>query len=138
MNRAFSGRRLLIVDDDDALRQILSWAFEDMDYRVRAAADYRSAIGLVRTADFDCALLDYRLPDGNGHRLAQVLRELQPDVRIVLMSCDRAAATGEIAGRPEAAGFVDKPVRLAALHHLFSDTGASVAAVAPGPGRNRG
>lgn len=122
MSRAPAGQRMLIVDDDDSLRQILTWAFEDLGYRVWAAANYREAIRLARETAFDCALLDYCLPDGNGHRLSQALTRHQPAIRIVLMSCDRAAALAETVDRPCAAALVDKPVRLARLHRFYAES----------------
>lgn len=139
-DRATVCRDILIVDDDDSLRQILTWAFEDLGYRARSAADCRSAIGLAQSTKFHCALLDYRLPDGNGHRLAQVLNGIQPGVRIILMSCDRAAAIAETVDRPGAAAFVGKPVQPATLHRLFADRGADApgARTASGDRANRG
>lgn len=128
-DRACTGRDILIVDDDDSLRQILTWAFEDLGYRVWAAADYRSALILARDTDFDCALLDYCLPGGTGHRLSQLLTEIQPGICIVLMSCDRAAAVAEIVDRPCAAAFVDKPIQLAKLNRFFAQGRANAPTV---------
>lgn len=128
MNRAPAGQRMLIVDDDDSLRQILTWAFEDLGYRVWAAANYRDAVRHAGETAFDCALLDYCLPDGNGHRLSQALARHQPDIRIVLMSCDRAAAVAEIVDRPSAEAFVDKPVRPARLHRFYAQAARTATA----------
>ena len=113
-----SGRSLLIVDDDEALSQLLAWDFEDLGYRVSRAADCEQAIVTARTLPFDCALLDYHLPDGDGRRLARWLRRISPAIRMVMMSGDRAGATS---GDPEPLrfAFVEKPVPAARVHRLF-------------------
>jgi DNA-binding NtrC family response regulator len=111
--------RLLIVDDDQPLRLILAWGFEDLGYRVWTAAGYRQAVAAASHVAFDFILLDYRLPDGDGHTLSAYLARQQPQARIVLMSADRAAAVAEIDSDPVAEAFVEKPVRLGRLHHFF-------------------
>jgi DNA-binding NtrC family response regulator len=111
---------LLIVDDDRALVQMLRWAFEDMGYAVWTAADCREAAACAGAMAFDFALIDYRLPDGDGHALSQHLARLHPGLEIVLMSGDRTAAITEIWDDPAAVAFIDKPVPLRRLHRFFS------------------
>lgn len=74
----------------------------------------------VRRLTFDFVLLDYWLPDGNGHALSAELARRQPDARIVLMSADRGAAVAEIRGEPVASAFVEKPIQLGRLHSFFN------------------
>jgi hypothetical protein len=81
------------------------------------------------------ALLDYHLPDGTGHRLAQSLSARLPRLTTVLMSADPGAALPDLAGLAEplpARGFVQKPIRLAQIDSLFGtpaqDPGTSCAA----------
>ena len=74
----------------------------------------------ARQVEFDCMLIDYWLPDGNGHALSAALARRRPRSRIVLMSADRAAAVAEIGSEPVASAFVEKPVRLGGLHSYFN------------------
>ncbi len=113
-------RRLLIVDDDQPLRLILAWGFEDLGYQVWTAGSYRQATDMARQVRFDFVLLDYWLPDGDGHALSAELAKQQPRARIVLMSADRSAAVSEIHSEPVAAAFVEKPIRLGRLHDFFN------------------
>ena len=85
-------QKLLIVDDDHSLRQILCWAFEDLGYRVWGATDCREAASRAAAMSFDFALLDYRLPDGDGHALSRTLARILPKLHSVLMSAERGAA----------------------------------------------
>lgn len=110
---------LLIVDDNDALCQLLAWEFEDLEYAVWRAADCRLAVASARAMSFNCALIDYHLPDGDGHALSRELKRLLPGMRIVLMSADRAAATAEQREATVTTAFVEKPVPPARIHRLF-------------------
>ena len=76
-------RRLLVVDDDPALLQMMCWTFSDMGYLVEAAASCDEAIRLASTQVFEFALVDYHLPDGNGLELMERLSKQQPDLRSV-------------------------------------------------------
>ncbi|MDJ0741614.1 MAG: response regulator [Gammaproteobacteria bacterium] len=119
MAGATEQRKLLIVDDDASLRQILAWGFEDLGYAVWTAASCRQAAAIARRVAFDCALLDFWLPDGTGHALSLELAERLPQARIVLMSGNRSAAVADIDEPPAAAAFVDKPVQLGRLNRFF-------------------
>lgn len=119
MKRQIDNRRLLIVDDDRSLRQILAWGFADKGYAVSTAGSREEAVAKARLIDFDFALLDYRLPDGDGHRLSAELVERLPELRVVLMSADRASAATTIRDQSVAMAIVEKPVRLASLDRLF-------------------
>ena len=81
---------------------------------------YRQATAMARRVSFDFVLLDYWLPDGDGHALSAELAHRQPHARIVLMSGDRGAAVAEIRTDPVASAFVEKPIQLGSLHSFFN------------------
>jgi len=81
-------RRLLVVDDDPALLQMMSWTFSDLGYLVEAAGNCDEAMQLASTQAFEFALVDYHLPDGNGLELVDRLSIQQPGLRTVLMSAN--------------------------------------------------
>jgi DNA-binding response OmpR family regulator len=122
-NPGATDNRLLIVDDDMPLARMLAWAFEDLGYRVLTANDCRTARRIARLAPPTHALIDYRLPDGDGHSLANALSAAQPELQVILMSADRGTARREITGMTESRPFFEKPVRPANLHRLFTRGG---------------
>jgi DNA-binding response OmpR family regulator len=67
-------QRLLIVDDDDAVRERLVDAFGLDGYSARGAEDLESARESLTEAEFDLVLLDVNLPDGSGYELLRELR----------------------------------------------------------------
>ncbi|HUS67499.1 MAG TPA: response regulator [Kofleriaceae bacterium] len=80
-------RRILLVDDNEALRLTTAALLEDAGYEVVEADSV--ATGRARLRDgslYDAAVLDVHLGDGVGHDLFADLRELQPQAVIVLLS----------------------------------------------------
>lgn len=85
---------ILVVDDDDGIRESLKWILEDAGYRVSLAADGRDALDLLgRIALPDLVLVDLRMPIMDGHQLIQALRAnpRYTDIPIIAFS---AAAVG--------------------------------------------
>lgn len=120
--RRVAGQRppaLLLVEDDAPLRQMLSWDLADLGYDVAAAAGCAEAHRLAERYAFRFALIDVRLPDGDGRDLAAALSGLAPALRVVLMSGDH----GVQASPPPRLGllaFLTKPVDIGIIHRLFS------------------
>jgi DNA-binding response OmpR family regulator len=81
-----SGAALLIVEDDQALRQMLAWELSDLGYRVCATGSCRGARSAAAAIGFRLAVLDIDLPDGDGRRLAAELARATPGLRVVLVS----------------------------------------------------
>lgn len=117
--------RLMIVDDDQALRQMLAWHFEEAGYQVTVAGSCRAALEQARAGVLDLALLDYRLPDGTGLDLLARLQALHPRLATVMMSGSSTAPAGAAAGRG-AYAFVRKPVRPPQLDDLLARASAAV------------
>jgi DNA-binding NtrC family response regulator len=118
-------RRLLIVDDDPALRRMLTWAFLDLGYQVSAVSDYDSALFAISQKDFDCALLDYHLPDGTGDNLMRKAHEIQPDLAVILMSGNISRQQSETAISDGALEFLVKPISVSSIHQTFSNNDLS-------------
>jgi len=77
MSEAAQGERrhLLVVDDDDRIRELLKEYLTRAGFRVSAAAGGESARGLLETLDFDLAVLDVMMPGEDGFSLTRWLRE---------------------------------------------------------------
>jgi DNA-binding NtrC family response regulator len=110
---------LLLVEDDAPLRQMLRWDLSDLGYDIGAAAGCTEARRLAAQQPFRFALIDVRLPDGDGRDLAAELQARLPGLRVVLMSGDERARSG-----PAVTGgvlaFIAKPVDIGIPHRLFT------------------
>jgi signal transduction histidine kinase len=101
---------VLVVDDDDALAENVSEIVEILGVQTTIAHDQKSALALTEGQAFDVALIDVRLPDGDGMSLLEPLRERSPFIQLVLVT-GNATLEGAIAAvRGDAFAYVLKPV----------------------------
>lgn len=89
-------RHLLIVDDDDRIRDLLKEYLARFGFRVTGAADAASARRLIATLDFDLLVLDVMMPGEDGISLAKAIRAERPTP--ILMLTARGQADDRIAG----------------------------------------
>ncbi len=75
-----SETRILVVDDDPAIRDLLREVLEGAGYAVDTAPDAESALGLVRETIYAAALFDFDLPDMDGVMLHRKIREMDPEL----------------------------------------------------------
>jgi DNA-binding NarL/FixJ family response regulator len=81
--------RLVIIDDHEALRDGLAVLLGQGGLEVVAAAgNVASGAGVVENADPDVAIIDIRLPDGNGIELTRTLLASHPDLGVILYTGD--------------------------------------------------
>ncbi|MCB1735260.1 MAG: response regulator [Gammaproteobacteria bacterium] len=109
------GIRLLLIEDDAALGQILSWHFEDLGCHVTVAPDCAAAASLIGANRYDLVLMDYQLPDGVSLSLLPKLRETQPESPLVLMSAVAEPKVVQSALESGVSAFAPKPVDPATL-----------------------
>lgn len=101
---------VLVVDDDDALADNVSEIVEGLGVQTTVAPDRKAALALAKERDFDVALIDVRLPDGDGMSLLEPLRTRSPFIQLVLVT-GNATLEGAIAAvRGDAFAYVLKPV----------------------------
>lgn len=78
--------RCLILDNDEAPRDLLCRVVEHMGHRALAVATVDQALVSVLEADFDIAIVDMDLDDGCGSRAIAAIREHRPEMRILVVS----------------------------------------------------
>src|SRR5688500_12094839 len=80
-------QRILIVDDESSLRSTLFRLLDRQGFQVVTANSKREAESLA-TADhpLDLALVDLRLPDGDGLELMQKLRAVYPSTQVIILT----------------------------------------------------
>ena len=66
--------KILIVEDEPSLREIMVRTLTREQYIVEQAADYAAALDKIAAYDYDCILLDIMLPDGSGLQLLEELK----------------------------------------------------------------
>ncbi|QKW31003.1 response regulator transcription factor [Streptomyces seoulensis] len=89
--------RVLVVDDDPDLAEVLSGALRYQGWEVRTAEDGARAVAEARALLPDAVVLDLMLPDTDGLTVLRRLREVRPDVCVLLLTA-RDAVEDRIAG----------------------------------------
>ena len=87
MNQAGScGRRILLVDDDPGVREVVGFVLGLDHHRVVEARNGKEALGRFERETFDLVITDYAMPEMNGQELASNLRRLKQEQRILMIS----------------------------------------------------
>ena len=81
-----AGTRILLVEDDDAVRSALAHRLQRLAFAVTTAASGAEALQIVEQRTFDLVLTDSVMPGISGPELVEHLRETRPELRIILMS----------------------------------------------------
>jgi len=107
--------KLLIVDDDDDLRDDLVQLFRKQGHEVTAAVNGEDALDKAAHARFDVALLDLHLPGISGIDVLTQLKEQQPGLEAILLTAHSSIETAVEAMRRGAYDYLTKPFRVADL-----------------------
>jgi DNA-binding NtrC family response regulator len=111
--------RLLIVDDDDQLRDTLVRRFQRQGMAVTAAARGEEALAKAESNRWDVALLDLHLPGISGIELLEKLKERQPELEAIMLTAHGSLETAIQAMKKGAYDYLTKPFHLPELEiHL--------------------
>ena len=108
-----AGKRVLVVDDDPDIRELLFTALEDDGFEVVPAANGQEALAIIATFRPDVIVLDLMMPVMDGWQFARELRARDEDIPIVLLSAARDLRTH--AKALSAAEIIEKPFDLSEL-----------------------
>ncbi|HBR17892.1 MAG: hypothetical protein A3G39_09340 [Deltaproteobacteria bacterium RIFCSPLOWO2_12_FULL_43_16] len=112
-------KTILLVDDDAIIRDLIKGALE-RHYKVFAASTYSEAVKHLKNP-IDLALLDYKLPNGDGLELLKTIRKERPSLPAIMMTgySDEAVAIKAI--RSGVTDYVKKPFNLRYLMQKISE-----------------
>ncbi|WP_374034062.1 response regulator transcription factor [Bdellovibrio bacteriovorus] len=111
-------KRLLLVEDDQGLREVLTEELQERGFQVKAYADMPAVAEL---GEVDWALLDLRVGSENGLELLKDLKARHPQVKVVMMSGFGSVASAVKAMQLGAHNFIAKPVTVEMILRAFSD-----------------
>jgi two-component system chemotaxis response regulator CheY len=77
---------ILIVDDEDQIRQLIRTTFEEAGYRVQEASNGKEALAQYRLAPTDLVVTDILMPDQDGLECISTLRHESPNVKIIAIT----------------------------------------------------
>ena len=108
---------VLVVEDEDPLRQAMAKMLRKMDYEVLEAANGSSAIDLLRSraAEIDLVLLDVTIPGPSSQEVVAQAAQLRPDLKVLLASAYSEEMAFATVRSPLVRGFIRKPFPFADL-----------------------
>ena len=80
------GRRILVADDEEIIRDTVSDALTKAGCVVDTARDGKEAVDFLRQNRYDVVVSDIRMPHKNGYEIYHEAHEIQPDVKVILMT----------------------------------------------------
>src|SRR5687768_12463399 len=110
-------RAVLLVEDDDVVREVLAAAFETAGFTVEHAASCEGMARVLRRKPIDVLVVDRHLPDGDGWTAAAELREraARADLVVIATTAHLALSNAERALVAGCEAFVEKPCEPQAL-----------------------
>ena len=104
-------RSILVVDDDPAMRHLLSVILADHGWEARAVASAADALRELEARDFDLVLTDVRMPGMDGLALLREIQRLRPELTVIVMSAYGAHDAALEAMKAGAYDYVSKPFK---------------------------
>ena len=108
-------KRIIVGEDDDAIRGALAEFLGSLDYDVIEASDCAGIKEAFRNSSPDAAILDYSLPDGTALDLLPHLRQSNPGVPLIVLTGNGSIPLAVQAIKEGADQFLTKPVEMAAI-----------------------
>ena len=118
-------KKILIIDDEDRIRDIYLRLFVHAGIVVRRAKDARQATNIIIREDIDLILLDIKMPVINGRTMYEIIEEYNPKAKVIISSVYPIDKQRMLV--PHASGYYDKsegPLKLLemVLNSLMQET----------------
>lgn len=107
--------KILIVEDEPALRELIQRSLEKERFVVEVAEDFHSALEKIEVYDYDCILLDIMLPGGSGLDVLARLKDLRKRENVIIISAKDSLEDKVLGLEMGADDYLPKPFHLAEL-----------------------
>ena len=108
-------KKILVVDDEDSLRTVLSSELAGEGYEVETAADGDEAMEVVQAKTFDLVLLDIKMPKVDGFEVLKFLKSKYPNIKVIMLTGFADLKNAIESKKLGAEDFVSKPYDLVDL-----------------------
>jgi two-component system, NtrC family, response regulator AtoC len=104
--------RILIVDDEEQMRELLTKVLEKNGYQVTAAGDGTQALALLEKEPVDLVVTDVRMPGLGGMEALKAIKELNPDIVVIIMTAFGSIDQAVQAVKEGAYDYINKPFKI--------------------------
>jgi DNA-binding response OmpR family regulator len=108
--------KILIIEDETELMEVIRQSLEKENFRVETAGDYATALDKIISFDYDCILLDIMLPGGSGLDILQELKNLGKSDNVIIISAKDSLDDKLIGLELGADDYLTKPFHIAELN----------------------
>jgi DNA-binding NtrC family response regulator len=103
---------ILIVEDEETQRTLLEGLLNKEGYKATGAGDGKTALQLVKNDTFEIVLLDYKLPDMDGLSILEKIKELNPEIEVIMITAFGSVENAVTALKAGAFEYLTKPIDL--------------------------
>ncbi|HYW00963.1 MAG TPA: response regulator [Candidatus Acidoferrum sp.] len=107
--------RILVIDDDEGIRKVITTALNDESYVTDTASNGKEAIEKSKTNVYNLAIIDIHLPDMEGTQLLSELEETTPKMRKIIVTGFPEVQNAIAAVKKGANDYITKPVKIDVL-----------------------
>jgi excisionase family DNA binding protein len=107
-----TGHRILVVDDEESIRELLAKTLALAEYDVETVGEARSALERLRLGTYDLLIADLRMPGMDGLTLIREARRLHPPLRVIIITGYSSEASAIEAVNLGVVGYLVKPFRV--------------------------
>ncbi|MBW1675882.1 MAG: sigma-54-dependent Fis family transcriptional regulator [Deltaproteobacteria bacterium] len=105
-------QKILVIDDELDMLMLLRMIIEDnTDYEVETTNNPSEALKMVRENDYDLVISDLKMPGMDGLELCDEVREINPDLPLIMITAYGSLETADEAMKKGVADFITKPFR---------------------------
>src|SRR5690242_15760400 len=115
VENASSGRRVLVIEDEVRLREMLNRAIRDMGFEIATAGSAEAGMRILETQPMDILIVDLNLPGMNGMELLEIVHKRWPDIQPIVLTGFGDLASAKKAMHMDAVDFLTKPCALGDL-----------------------
>jgi CheY-like chemotaxis protein/anti-sigma regulatory factor (Ser/Thr protein kinase) len=115
-----SAHTLLVVDDEVATHEVLAAALSRKDWQINDAYDGLEGLACVEARSYDLVLTDIHMPGIDGLELLRRIREIRPEVKVMVMTADSTPDNVVRAIREQAFSYFSKPFSPEAVADLIA------------------
>ncbi|MGQ9720751.1 MAG: response regulator [Candidatus Jordarchaeum sp.] len=113
--------KILIIEDDEKVRQVLATILKEQGYEIDLAKNGEEAIKKIEVDSYKLALIDVRLPDMDGTKLLPVMHKSSPKMVKIMITGYPTMRSAIEAVNKGADGYIIKPIKIENLLEIIKE-----------------